>query len=187
MDHPENHSEPVPIIKIVLFYIPAGIALGMLAMMVLVPLWAEAVRSEHYRDCQRLRIEESRRMVDAWGRLCESAKTDVVLNQRVAGGKLGLDSSRDEVDIVHDTRNQSIPGLPATIQLADPPMPYPRVLGLAERLKQKTFRNGAMAIMVTLAILATVAGLGRREDHDEQSHEWDDEDEQCDSDSDYDE
>ncbi len=179
MDYSDHQSEPTPIIKIVLFYLSAGIALGILAMTVLVPLWAEAIRSEHYRDCQRLRIEESRRMVEAWARLCDSAKTDVVLNQRVAGGKLGLDSSREEVDIVRDSRNQSIPGLPAPIQLADPPRSYPRVLGLAERLKQPTFRRGAMAIMVTLAVLATVAGFGRR-DEDEQPHEWDEDDEEQD-------
>ncbi len=174
MDYSDHQSEPVPIIKIVLFFVPAGIALGLLAMMVLVPLWAETIQAEHYRDCQLLRVEESRRMVEAWGRLCDSAKTDVVLNQRVAGGKLGLDSSRDEVDIARDSRNQTIPGLPAPIQLANPPMPYPRVLGLAERLRKPTFRRGAMAIMVTLAILATLASLGQREDDDELPHAWDD-------------
>ncbi|MBT3278479.1 MAG: hypothetical protein HN909_03890 [Phycisphaerales bacterium] len=166
MEYEDPHFEPASPFKVVLFFIPAGLALGILAMMVLVPLWAQVIRSEHYRDCQQLRVQEAERMVKAWARLCKSAETDVVLNQRVAGGKLGLDASDEEILLPRDGRVKTIPAMPAPIRLPDPSMPHLRVRNLSDRLTQPSFRRGAMAIMVTLAVLATVAGLGRREQDD---------------------
>jgi hypothetical protein len=118
------------------FMILAGLAMGIIAALVLMPAWARSVRAEYDLAAKRPDIEHSTKIVAARARLINAIPHDPVVNERYAKGTV-------RQDLIHAPVVQY------------PPKPSGWMLGLADKLAQPKPRRGLFFV----ACVALAGGM----------------------------
>ncbi|MDP6546083.1 MAG: hypothetical protein QGH60_19045 [Phycisphaerae bacterium] len=118
------------------FSILAGLAMAIVATLVLMPAWANAVRAEHDLAVKRAEIEYSRRVVAAGARLNNAIHHDRVVNERLVKGTV-------RQNLIH------------TQPVEYPPAPGGWRMELADKLAQPKTRRGLFVV----AFVALAGGM----------------------------
>jgi hypothetical protein len=105
------------------FIVLSGLAMVIIAAIVLMPAWASTIRAEYERDTKHANIEHSRKIVATGARLNDAIPHDRVINERLVKGTV-------RQDLIH---------APA---VAYPPEPSGWMLGLADKLARPKTRRG---------------------------------------------
>ncbi len=132
-----------------------GMAMLILAGVLLLPAYARLQRFRHQRNCERLRLKEARATVRAKDRLIEKAPTDEVLTKRLAWSKLGM-VPYNEVRAISPSSHPSalVPGALSKIRYDDPPLPNSRLDILAAKLQRPGHRRGLLVLAASMTIAA---------------------------------
>lgn len=148
------------------FALLAGMAVGTLALVVLLPEYARLRRAEYERDCKAADVADQRAVIAANERLIEAFRSDPVLTERYAINHLRL-LPAGRVLVVDEA---SRPAYPPGLVLPDPaprPEPVPGwLLGAADKLRSPARKRGllvlAAGILLAAILLFAPPGAYRR-------------------------
>jgi hypothetical protein len=156
-DSPLQTEGPVgAFIRLVGFATLAGMALAILAGVVLLPAYAGLQQTRYQQACLAVRTEEARRTIRAYDRLIEAADKDPVLLQRLARSHLGA-MPQDEYVVLDPDAPAASPAVVRPVQLPDPAAPDGWLIRMAGRLEDRPFRRGVLVLAV--AAMATALFL----------------------------
>lgn len=132
----------------------AGMAMTILASIVLLPSYARLAMARYHRDTLKSTNAQARSMVAANERLITDVQTNPRINERLARDHLGL--QRDGGMIIVDSRYPDVE--PLSVKPAfqyEPAKPSAWVLDTAARL-EKPLTRGTLFVLAMLAIGAGV-------------------------------
>jgi len=136
------------------FLLPAAVAVGIMAMVVLLPPYARLQAARYERDCLLARQADAEALIAAQQRLIDALPRDVVLTKRLAQRRLGL-RPNDEMIIPAWSAGAREPAPIPSIQTHPLPQPPPRrLMKLASRLGAPRLRRGLMLLAGGLLILS---------------------------------
>ena len=143
------------LVRFVGFSVLMGMAMLILAGVLLLPAYARLQRFRHQRDSDSLRLKEARAAIKAMDRLIQEAPTDEVLTKRLAWSKLGMVPS-NEVRVISPSTPSSalVPGALSKIRYDDPSPPNSRLDILAEKLQRPAHRRGLLVLAASMTIAA---------------------------------
>ncbi|MFP4055078.1 MAG: hypothetical protein ACLFV7_14555 [Phycisphaerae bacterium] len=151
-----TRAEPpiVPIASLAGFVMLAGLAVAIVAGVVLLPPYARLVRTCYQRDCLAAQVADETAALGAYDRMIAQAPTDPVLTQRLAMNQLGLAPRNARVERTAGGQ-LTTPGVVEVQPAARPQRPNGWMIRSARRLEQPSLRRG----MLLLAGLSLLAGV----------------------------
>ncbi|MCK5114506.1 MAG: hypothetical protein KAR11_07080 [Phycisphaerae bacterium] len=133
-----------------------GVGMGILAAVVLLPPYAELLRTRHNKECEALRLKEAERTIAAMDRYGEDVVSDPLLTRRQAWNTMGLKSENDViVKSQNPDEKKTAPLTLSPIKYQDPPLPNPRIMHLAGKVQQPKTQRG----MIMLGVLMVITSL----------------------------
>lgn len=136
------------------FTVLTGMALSLIAVVVLLPAWGRCAILRYQRDCKARDVRQAELTLAAMDRLLEDVREDEVLTQRLAWSRLGLCPSGEVRVLPTNPRQVPQPGALSRVRLAGPPKPNARLLGLARRTNETRRRRGMLALAGGMLIAA---------------------------------
>ena len=143
-----------PARRILGFAVPAGVAMAIVAVVVLTPPYARLARARWQRACLSASETEGEALIAAQQRLIDAIPGDEVLTMRLAADRLGLVPANELVVAGAADSPPPRPGIPS-IQRHPRPDPPPRwVLRAARRLQRPPLRRGLMLLAGAMLVMA---------------------------------
>ena len=142
--------------RLVGFALTAGLALSVLAAVVLLPSYADTLAAQYQRDLAKARLTEMQALVVGADRLIAAAEADdPVLTRRLAMNHLGL---RPAQETVADADRKTGPGR----LLHVPPGPWPKppsrwLTAAAAKLRRPNIRRGLLLLAGAAMLVALLA------------------------------
>jgi hypothetical protein len=131
---------------------------GILAAgVILLPRYARLQRLEYRRQCESLRVREARETVAAMDRLCEAARHDDVLIQRLAWSRLGLVPLNTGRVVTENRSSRDLPpGELTPLRYENPPRPNVRLMAMATLLDTPRRRNAMLLMAAGMVVTACI-------------------------------
>jgi hypothetical protein len=123
----------------------AGLALAILAGLVLLPAYAQWSEVVHERDCQKVAVAEHEATVEAQRRLLEALPDNDVLTKRLALSQGELMPGK-EVVVQKPGATRSQPDVIQPIHYQRPPRPDNWLLTLAGKVQKPATRRGLLLL-----------------------------------------
>ncbi len=132
----------------------AGLAMAILAAVVLLPDYARLRRLQHQRRWQELRVQEARASVAGMDRLLADLPTDEVLTKRLAWSKLGMMPSNEAWPIETRLSAPPAPGTLSPVRYPEPPAPNRLWNSLARQLQRPAYHHSLLLLAGGMLISA---------------------------------
>ena len=137
------------------FLIVSGMALVLLAGLVLLPAWADMKKTELELQRNTVRLREAKETVQALDRMARDVQNDEILTQRLAGTRLGL-YSPDEVIVRDPAKPVDNPEILSEIRYPMPTQQEDFWLQAGAKLEKSGRRHSFMLLSIAMLISAFI-------------------------------
>ncbi|HNX26988.1 MAG TPA: hypothetical protein PKK48_06230 [Phycisphaerae bacterium] len=137
------------------FLVVTGMALTLLAALVLLPAWAEKEKTRYELERDTLRLQEAKETVQALSRMMRDVQNDEILTQRLAGTRLGL-YTPDEIIVRDPARPVDNPEILSEIHYPQPSHKDSFWLQTAAKLEKQGKRRSYMLLSAAMLISAFI-------------------------------
>ncbi|MCK4275845.1 MAG: hypothetical protein KAX78_04985, partial [Phycisphaerae bacterium] len=140
--------------RILGFAIPAGVAMAIVAVVVLTPPYARLAEARWRRTCLSVSATDGEALIAAQQRLIDAIPTDEVLTMRLAHDRLGLVPVNERAVATAAETPAPPPGIPSIQRHPRPDPPPLWVLRAARRLQRPPLRRGLMLLAGGMLVMA---------------------------------
>lgn len=137
------------------FLVVCGMALTLLAALVLLPAWADKEKTKLQLEQDKVRLQEARQTVQALDRMARDVQNDAILTERLAGTRLGL-YTPDEIIVRDPSKPVDNPEILSEIRY---PMPQQKDffwLRAAAKVEDPGKRRSYMLLAAAMMIAAFI-------------------------------
>ena len=134
----------------------ATAALGIFAVALLLPPYAELLIANYQRDCLKAELVCAEQLIDAQENMIAFGESDEVLTQRLARSQLGLLPQTERVAIDPAEPRPAPPAVFSPQTPAYPPAPPDWIISMGERLMRAPLRRALMLLSAGALFAATL-------------------------------
>jgi hypothetical protein len=138
----------------------AAAALGIFAVALLLPAYAQLLNANYERDCLDAELACAEQLIEAQENMIAAGETDEVLTQRLARSQLGLLPQTERVAIDPANPRPVPPAVFSPQTPAYPPAPPEWIISMGERLVRAPLRR-ALMLLAAGALFAAMLLYGR--------------------------